>query len=113
MPKFHGIKIEATGQNIITLGDGNQIDARFSDLGQSLVKLRDAVIGSSESENQKMAIVADIETIQSQLAKPVPNRSIVAAAWDSLKAAATAAATVDGCVGLIHQIGAHIAPLIS
>jgi hypothetical protein len=27
MPKFHGIKIEATGQNIITLGDGNQIDA--------------------------------------------------------------------------------------
>ena len=27
MPKFHGIKIEATGQNIITLGDGNQINA--------------------------------------------------------------------------------------
>ena len=26
MPKFHGIKIEATGQNIITLGDGNQIN---------------------------------------------------------------------------------------
>jgi hypothetical protein len=31
MPKFHGIKIEATGQNIITLGDGNQIDAKFGD----------------------------------------------------------------------------------
>jgi hypothetical protein len=29
MPKFHDIKIEATGQNIITLGDGNQINAKF------------------------------------------------------------------------------------
>jgi hypothetical protein len=28
MPKFHGIKIEATGQNIITLGDGNQIKCK-------------------------------------------------------------------------------------
>lgn len=33
MPKFHGIKIEATGQNIITLGDGNQIDVQFGKLG--------------------------------------------------------------------------------
>jgi len=36
MPKFHGIKIEATGQNIITLGDGNQINAKFTDLGSVL-----------------------------------------------------------------------------
>src|SRR5487761_2209013 len=43
MPKFHGIKIEATGQNIITLGDGNQIDARFTDLGKALVELREAI----------------------------------------------------------------------
>ena len=72
MPKFHGITIEATGQNIITLGDGNQIDAQFGELGRSLVELREAVIASDEPEQEKMAIVADIETIQSQLAKPVP-----------------------------------------
>jgi hypothetical protein len=30
MDKFHGIKIEATGQNIITVGDGNQINAKFN-----------------------------------------------------------------------------------
>src|SRR5262249_51135732 len=42
MPKFHGIKIEATGQNIITLGDGNQINAKFSDLGEALADLREA-----------------------------------------------------------------------
>jgi len=33
IPRFHGIKIEATGQNIITVGDGNQINAQFGELG--------------------------------------------------------------------------------
>ena len=69
MPKFHGIKIEATGQNIITLGDGNKINAQFGELGSRLLDLREAVVASDEPEQEKMAIVADIETIQSQLAK--------------------------------------------
>src|SRR3974377_194076 len=43
MPKFHGIKIEATGQNIITLGDGNQVNAKFGDLAEPLSVLRDAI----------------------------------------------------------------------
>jgi len=108
MPKFHGIKIEATGQNIITLGDGNQINAQFGELGRKLVDLREAVIASDEPEQDKMSLVADIETIQSQLAKPAPNRSILGAAWSSLQAAAT----LGGCADLIHQIGGLIAPLI-
>src|SRR6266850_3779249 len=77
MSKFHGIKIEATGQNIITLGDGNQIDAKFGDLGASLAELRDAITQSEAPDAQKMDLVADIDTIQSQLAKPEPNRGIV------------------------------------
>lgn len=108
MPKFHGIKIEATGQNIITLGDGNQIDAQFSELGQALVELREAVTKSSVPEDQKMGFVADIETVQSQLAKPQPNRSIVAAAWESIKAAAA----IDGCAALIHKVGMLVAPFL-
>jgi hypothetical protein len=80
MPKFHGIKIEATGQNIITLGDGNQINAQFSELGEALAELRDAITESNISEQDKMNFVADIETVQSQLAKPQPDRSILATA---------------------------------
>jgi len=101
MPKFHGIKIEATGQNIITLGDGNQINAQFGELGQALAELRDAVTKSAAPEDQKMSVVADIETIQSQLAKPQPNRNIVAAAWEAIKAVAV----VNGFTGLVHKIG--------
>jgi hypothetical protein len=76
MPKFHGIKIEATGQNIITLGDGNQVKAEFGELGQSLSELRNAVTSSEVQESTKLGIVADIDTIQSQLAKPEPNPTI-------------------------------------
>jgi hypothetical protein len=104
MPKFHGIKIEATGQNIITLGDGNQINAQFSELGQALVELREAVTRSTAPEDQKMSFVADIDTIQSQLAKPKPNGNIIAAAWEAIKVAAV----IDGCAGLVQKIGSLV-----
>jgi hypothetical protein len=108
MQKFHGIKIEATGQNIITLGDGNQINAKFSQLGESLAELRDAITESAAPENQKMELVADIDTIQSQLAKPQPNRGIVKAAWDAVKIAAT----IDGCTGLYEKVSGLIAAFV-
>lgn len=104
MPKFHGIKIEATGQSIITLGDGNQINAKFSDLGVSLAELRDAITQSEAPETQKMELVADIDTIQSQLAKPEPNRGIVKAAWSAVRGAAA----INGCVALVTRISGLI-----
>lgn len=109
MPKFHGINIQATGQNIITLGDGNQVNAKFGELGQALVELHKAVTQSGAPEEQKMTLVADIDTIQSQLAKPQPNRGIIAAAWDTVKAAAT----INGCTALVGKVTALIAPLIT
>src|ERR1700722_5164307 len=88
MPKFHGIKIEATGQNIITLGDGNQVDAKFGELGAALADLREGITTSAAPKVYKLNLAADIKTIQSQLAKPTPNRNIVAAAWSAIKGAA-------------------------
>jgi hypothetical protein len=100
MPKFHDIKIEATGQNIITLGDGNQIDAKFSQLGQSLAELRNAITSSGTQESHKLELVADIDTIQSQLAKPEPNRTIIQSAWGVVKGAAA----INGCTVLVHKV---------
>jgi hypothetical protein len=104
MPKFHGIKIEATGQNIITLGDGNQINAKFGELGEALAELRDAITRSTAPETQKMELVVDLETIQSQLAKPEPNRGIVRAAWDGVKIAAA----INGCAALVQMVSGLI-----
>lgn len=109
MPKFHGIRIEATGQNIITLGDGNQINAQFSELGSALAELHKAITESGATEAEKLALVADIDTIQSQLAKPAPNKGIIAAAWETVKTAAT----IDGCVGLVNKVEGLIRGLLT
>lgn len=108
MPKFHGIKIEATGQNIITLGDGNQVDAKFGDLGQSLAELRSAITTSDVPESTKLEFVADIDTIQSQLAKPAPNPTIVKSAWEVVKGAAV----VNGCTALVAKIAGLLQHLL-
>jgi len=109
MPKFRGIRIEATGQNIITLGDGNQINAQFGDLGEALAELREAITKSDAQESDKMSLVADIDTIQSQLAKPSPNRNIVLAAWEAVKGAAA----IHGCLSLVQKVGSLIVGFIS
>lgn len=109
MPRFQGINIQATGQNIITLGDGNQINAQFSELGQELVELRETITKSDAPEHEKMSLVADIDTIESQLAKPQPNRGIIAAAWETVKGAAA----IGGCADLVQRAGELIRGLLS
>jgi hypothetical protein len=108
MDKFHGVKIEATGQNIITVGDGNQVDAKFSDIGEALAELRSAITGANVKEVDKLTYVADIETIQSQLAKPTPNRTIIGAAWETVKGAAA----INGCSTLVMKVATLIGQFI-
>jgi hypothetical protein len=109
MPKFHGINIQATGQNIITLGDGNQVNAKFQDLAQGLLDLREAITKSDALEADKMSLVADIDTIQSQLAKPQPNRSIIGAAWKAVEGAAA----ISGCAEMVAKVAHLIGTFIS
>ena len=109
MDKFHGIKIEATGQNIITVGDGNQVDAKYGNIGEALSQLRKAVTDSSVPEVDKLTYVADIDTIQSQLAKPSPNRSIIAAAWEGVRGAAA----INGCASLVMTVGNLLAGFLA
>jgi hypothetical protein len=109
MDRFHGIKIEATGQNIITLGDGNQVDARFGNIGESLVELRDAIVSAQLPEADKLSYVADIDTIQSQLAKPIPSKGIIQAAWSTVKVAAA----INGCAALVGKVAGLLAPFLA
>jgi len=109
MPKFHDIKIEATGQNIITLGDGNQVDAQFGNIGEALAELRKAITNSDAAERDKLAFVADIDTIQSQLAKPTPNNNIIVAAWETVKGAAA----INGCTMLVQKVAGLIIGFLS
>lgn len=99
MEKFKGIKIEATGQNIITVGDGNQVDAKYQDVAGALVELKQALLQSASiSETEKLDAVADIDSIQSQLAKSVPNRGVIQGAWEAVK-------KLDTVMGLAEKVG--------
>lgn len=108
--RFEGIKIEATGQNIITLGDGNQVNARFEALGESLTALRKAIKESRRiDETQKMELVVDVDTLQTQLARPTPNREFISRLWEGIDRAASLAGLTD----LAVKIGGLLAGLLS
>lgn len=106
MEKFKGIKIEATGQNIITVGDGNQVNAQYQDVAGALVELKQALLQSTSiTEEQKLDAVADIDSIQSQLAKSSPNQGVIQGAWEAVK-------KLDAVLGLAGKI-ANVARLLS
>jgi hypothetical protein len=108
--KFSGIKIEATGQNIITLGDGNKINAKFEDAGNALNELKEAVkLSDNISEEEKVNYVVDIESIQDQLAKPTPNKTVLGSLWGSLDKLAS----ISGVMDLFHKAEKFIIPLIN
>jgi hypothetical protein len=108
--RFEGIKIEATGQNIITLGDGNQVNAQFQALGESLADLRKAIKASNNiSELEKVDLVVDVDTLQTQLGRKTPNRELIARLWEGINRAASLAGLAD----VAAKVGGLVSGLLS
>jgi len=78
----------------------NSSGSKFGDLGRSLAQLRTAITASQVQESTKLELVADIDTIQSQLAKPEPNPTIIKSAWEVVKGAAA----INGCTALVATV---------
>jgi hypothetical protein len=107
--RFQGIRIEATGQNIITLGDGNQVNVRFRDIGEGLAELREAIKESPTlGEAVKIDAVADIDSIQDQLAKAEPNKPVIQTLWSAIKNIAT----MTGLAEAVSNLAPHIQELL-
>lgn len=108
MDKFHGIQIEATGQNIITVGDGNQVNSKFADVAQELAELKEELRESPElGEAEKVAAIGDIDSIQSQLAKPEPNSSVITTLWEGVAKACKLVELGER----VAKIGAYLATM--
>jgi hypothetical protein len=94
--RFQGIRIEATGQNIITLGDGNQVNLRFRALGEALSDLRTAIKQADKiPDSEKIDLVVDVDTIQTQLARSAPDEQLVARLWERINRAASLAGLTE------------------
>ena len=106
MEKYAGINITASGANIIALGDdvavtqsndigANVVNAQHADLHAQLNELKDAVTASEAlTDDEKLDVSIDIETLKDQLAKASPDKTIVRRLWESIRNAVTAADVV-------------------
>ncbi len=99
--KYPGINITATGSNIITLGDGNVVNAKFSDLHSELAQLQSLVAASNAlNESQKLDVSVDIESMKDQLAKDHPNGNVVKQLWSGVETVVTA----GEFLGIVHSV---------
>jgi hypothetical protein len=107
--RFAGVNISATGTNVITMGDGNVVNVDHRELHSELNTLRDQLSASEQlSEADKLDLVADIESLKDQLAKPAPNPTVVETLWSGIEKAAS----VAGLAELAITVAPHIHNLI-
>jgi hypothetical protein len=107
--RFSGINIEAVG-SVVTIGDGNQINVKFKEAAQALSDLRNSVSDSNELNDEgKLDIVTDIDSIQDQLAKPNPNKSVIQTLWNGIERSAAVGTLTD----LVHRVAPYIIQLFS
>jgi hypothetical protein len=108
-PRFQGINIHATGTNVITLGDGNLVNAVHQELHEELSTLRDQLTASDAfSEDEKLDLVADIESLKDQLAKETPNPVVVGQLWSGIEKAAA----IAGILELAATVAPHVQQLL-
>jgi hypothetical protein len=108
--RYGEINIQATGANVITLGDGNIVNADFSDLRMELDELKRQIVESKQlSDGAKLDAAVDIETIKDQLAKPSPDPVVVRTLWSRLETAAAVAGLAEFAATVAHLI----APVIT
>lgn len=86
---FSSISLEGDN-NVIVMGDN--LGSITQTKGISIVELNkfiEEVKKAALSEDEKMNLIADVETIKSQLVKPSPSKQIIQLAWTAINAAAT------------------------
>jgi hypothetical protein len=107
--RYPGINIQATGSNVISLGDGNVLNVEYRQLFNELNELKEAITASSDlSDQEKLDFAADIESLKDQLAKVKPNKHVVRELWSGIEKVAT----VSGLAQTVATVAPHIAHIM-
>ena len=103
---YSNVNITAVN-SAVQLGNGNVVNESFVGLANELEDLRQAIVESNLAEEDKMVAIAEIETINGQLAKPNPSKEIIKIAWNALKnsKAATLIQSAAGLAKISEVIG--------
>jgi hypothetical protein len=74
-------------QGVTVVGDGNVVNAKFTELSAALDELDQAIADNRQlTDEQKLDAAGDLSTIRTQVAKKNPNPSVIRGAWEGLKA---------------------------
>ena len=100
-------------QGVITIGDGNIVNVKYGELYQNLSLLQDEILKIEKlSDEEKLNLASDIETIKTQLQKPTPDKSIISKAWGSIKKLSEKLQDVKPIMDILTKIGALIGELL-
>ena len=73
-------------QGVTVVGDGNLVNAEFTELARAVDDLDEAIADSQQlTDEQKLDAAGDISAIRAQVAKKNPNASAIRGAWEGLK----------------------------
>ncbi|MFM2381767.1 MAG: hypothetical protein RLZZ76_534 [Candidatus Parcubacteria bacterium] len=104
-----GISI-ADVKGIVVVGNNNYVQQNYTELYKNLDVLRDSLGVTEElTDKEKLEFQSEIETIQSQLSKAEPNKTIIAQAWSSLAKIATVSSLFD----VYERVKLFIIPFIT
>lgn len=107
-PSYSGINITNI-QGTTVVGDRNVVNVRYSDLSRALLFLEDGVRASGLSDQDKLELLADIQSLHQQLVKEKPNPTVVSTLWSGIERIANAA----GLVQAVAMVKKFIDGLIS
>ncbi len=106
--RYAGINITNI-QGVTIIGDENIVNAEYSDLYQALNEFEKSVSSSDKiSDEDKLNITADVESLKNQLSKPKPARTIIANIWSGIEKIVT----VTGLAQAAAKVATLIQPFI-
>jgi|YelNatPaOPRAMG01_1025707.scaffolds.fasta_scaffold100175_2 hypothetical protein len=83
--RFGGMVFEDIKDSVIVIGSGNVVVQRnFYELYGLLEDLKNKIMLSDMPKNEKLDYIADIESLKAQLAKPIPEKTIVKKVWEKI-----------------------------
>jgi hypothetical protein len=97
-------------QGVTVVGDGNVINAKFTELASALDDLDQAISDSPGlTDEQRLDAAGDLSAIRAQVAKKNPNPSAIRGAWEGLKALPV----LGNAAVAVAKVGALLASLLS
>ena len=94
---------------VTVIGDGNVVNTTFADLSRVLADTKTAILAEPQlTEAKKLEAIADVDSLQAQLQKPNPDRTVVQKLWSGIEKTAA----LGGIAEFIFKASELITPLL-